>query len=108
MHFLACLAAAGELVEADGGDGAKEPDPGNDREEERHQRHVGRHHHCGKADQRVDEPGEEQVTTQVEKIVETLPKRDLEIIVGDLPNRDFGRAAASASSDGVGRHDTSF
>src|SRR5207245_1881677 len=37
-----------------------------------------------------------------------LPESDLQIAVGDSPDRDSGGLTRCAASDGVGRHDTSY
>src|SRR4029079_6942579 len=48
------------------------------------------------------------VAAKVKEIVQSLTKRDPEIVVVDLPDRGFRRAARGRLGDATGSHDTSF
>ena len=72
VDSLALLAAPRELVEADRRDRPKQPNAGDDREEEGHQRPVGRHHCRRDADEGVDQSREDQIAAHVAEIFEAL------------------------------------
>src|SRR5438067_2161751 len=103
----AVLAAPSELVEANRGNGAEQPDSRDDREEEGHQRPVRRHYRRGNSDHRVDQPGEDQVPAHVLKIAETLPERPAQVVIRDLAYGNSGSRLGSGNRIGFGGHDTS-
>ena len=105
--FEPVLAAPGELVKADCRDWAEQPDPGDDREEEGHQRTVRGHHRRGNTQDGVDEAGEHQVAAHVLEIAEPLAERPAEIVVRDLADGDFSMLARSGSNKRFGGHHTS-
>ncbi len=88
VRFEPILAPAGHFVEAHGGDRAEQTDARDDREEERHQRPVGGHHHRGEADEGVDQPGEHEIAAHRPEVVEALAQRQAQVLVADLADRD--------------------
>jgi len=86
---LAAFPPPRQFVKADRRNRAEQGDSGDDRQEERHQRPVGRHHNRRNSEQRVNQAGEQNVAAHRLEIVEPLAQREAQVMVVDFADGDW-------------------